>query len=81
MSKITEIVNGWKNVVFKDAEIEKLAKKRALICDECPSASTGKNFDLYKGEVVELKGYCTECGCPFMAKLRSEETKCDLNKW
>lgn len=81
MGKISNIVNGWKNVVFENPQAEALAKERAKICDTCEYASDAKNFDMHKGKIVELKGYCKDCGCPFKAKLRSINEKCNLGKW
>ena len=34
-AKISEIFNGWKNVVFPNEHIEKIAKARAAICATC----------------------------------------------
>jgi len=79
--KVSNIVNGWSNVVFKSPEVEALANKRAKICDTCPYASSGSVFDLEDEKVVELKGFCVKCGCPFKAKLRSINEICDINKW
>lgn len=66
MSKFTEIINGFKNLVWEDPKIEKLATDRALICSDCPS-----NVD----------NRCKECGCFLIAKVRSEYSKCPLSKW
>lgn len=66
MSKLKEILNGWSNVVWPNPKVEKLAMDRALICAECPS-----NKD----------NICGECGCPLIAKTRSEYSTCPLGKW
>ena len=80
--KITNIVKGWKNLVFKDPEIEKLAIKRANICDNCTYASTDETFDMSEdGDIISLKGYCKKCLCPFKAKLRSKQEICPIKKW
>lgn len=83
MGKISNIMGGWKNVVFKDPEVEKLAKERAKICDTCDYASEDNDsfFDLEKDKLVTYKGYCKKCLCPFKAKLRSVNEKCPINKW
>lgn len=66
--KLAEINDGWKNVIWKNKEVEKIAKERAKICSKCPS--------MY-GTI------CSECGCPIHAKTRSmvETNKCPLDKW
>jgi rRNA maturation endonuclease Nob1 len=66
MSKLQEILNGWKNVIWEKSEIEKLAMNRAVICSSCD-----KNVD----------NVCQSCGCPLIAKTRSEYSKCPEGKW
>ncbi len=65
-SKFDEIVSGWKNVIFKDKDVEKMANERALICAGCP---------------FNVNNICQECGCPLVAKTRSPQSKCPKNKW
>lgn len=67
MNVLKEIYNGWKNYAFKSPEIEKLAKKRAEICADCPKLTNKKT--------------CSVCGCYIPAKVRSEKSKCPLKKW
>ncbi len=81
MSKITDIVEGWTNVVFKNPEIEKEALRKAKICDGCEYSSDGTILDFEGDQVVEAKGYCKDCYCPFVALLRSPNKKCNQNKW
>lgn len=66
MSKLQEILSGWKNVIWEKPEIEKLAMDRAVICSSCD-----KN----------VNNICQVCGCPLMAKTRSEYSKCPDGKW
>ena len=33
--KMSEILNGWKNVVFPNEHVEQIAKARASICSGC----------------------------------------------
>lgn len=68
MNKFTEIVSGWKNLLFKTPEIEKVAKQRAKICSDC---------ELNNG------GSCSSCGCLLSAKTRSmsDTNKCPIGKW
>ena len=37
--KLKEIIDGWKNVIVNDPFVEKVAKKRAAICANCPEAT------------------------------------------
>ncbi len=66
VAKISEIFNGWKNVVFPNEEVEKVAKTRAAICAQCE---------------YNVKSRCKKCGCPLVAKTRSMQSDCPLKKW
>lgn len=70
MSKFQEIINGYKNLIWENPEIEKLAHDRALICAECD---------------ININNFCnTEkggCGCFIPAKCHSEYSKCPKGKW
>ena len=65
-NKLKEIYQGWKNLVWKDPEIEKIAKERALICARCP---------------FNVDNKCNKCGCYLPAKTRSINSKCPDGKW
>ena len=65
-SKVSEIFNGWKNVVFPNEHVEKIAKARASICGQCEH---------------NVKSRCMKCGCPLIAKTRSMQSHCPLKKW
>ena len=90
-STYTEIVNGWKNVIFPNKKVEYIAKARALICAECPLNVLGICSPLKKGKVVRDFVYKSKvrkegdeyagCGCPLEAKTRSLESKCPLGKF
>lgn len=64
--KLSSIYNGWKHLIWTSAEIEKIAKERAVICSEC---SHNKN------------GICRQCYCVISAKIRSKIEKCPVAKW
>lgn len=70
-NKLTEIIEGWKNVVFTDAEIELLSDERMKICNGCPH----KEINLLNIDI------CGLCHCPLIAKTRSPESKCPESKW
>ena len=67
---LKEIVSGWMNVIVKTDEVEQASIKRMKICDSCPSKTKQLGIDV-----------CDECSCPLIAKTRSMESRCPLNKW
>jgi len=67
MSQLSEIYDGWKNYVFQDPEVEKIARKRIAICVECKK--------------LNARNCCMICGCFMPAKTRSLKSKCLLHKW
>lgn len=66
MGKLQEIIEGWKNVIVKDAVIEEIALQRATACSVCP---------------YNKKNVCSKCGCPLIAKTRSPKSSCPDNRW
>lgn len=61
------IIEGWGNYLFPNAEVEMIAKTRALICSAC---------------TYNKLGLCTKCvgiPCPISTKTRSMDQTCD--KW
>ncbi len=66
--KYDEIKDGWTNWIWKNDEVEKIAKARALHCAACDS---------------NIINVCKECGCPLATKTRSmkETNSCPLKKW
>ena len=82
MAQISNIVNGWKNLFFKDDKIELIAEQRAKICVNCKYAKQNKLLIFVNDDIQEVQGYeCTKCKCPLSAKLRSENEKCPLKLW
>jgi len=47
---------------------EEEAKRRFLICEECP-------------ELIRLTQQCKKCGCFMKLKTKLEAAKCPLDKW
>ncbi len=70
MSQTKEILDGFYNLIFPDNEVEEIAKKRLVICYECPIRTNNK-CDKAKGG----------CGCYLAAKTRSVNSSCPKNKW
>lgn len=67
MSQLQEIYEGWKNYLFENPKVEKIAKKRIEICVNCEKFKTNHCCDI--------------CGCFMPAKTRSMSSKCPLSKW
>jgi hypothetical protein len=66
MGKLSEIIDGFKNLVWENPRIEKIAMDRAVICSDC---------------IYNVQNTCSQCGCFLIAKTRSEYSKCPMNKW
>lgn len=83
MIRLKAIIEGWKNYIFTDPEMEKKAVERAKICAQCPHAKRGtyqKQMSDYT--LKDIQGYmCDVCGCPLSTLLRQNEKGCELNKW
>lgn len=79
------IVSGWKNVIFKNKDIEELANVRAKICAGCPHANPEypfKKFVPQEKRIEIIKGLgCDICGCVLSAKTRQVLTSCPKGKW
>ena len=65
--KLQKIIEGWKNYIFPNEKVERIAKARALRCATC-------DFN-----ILEM---CMKCGgCPIAMKTRSMDSKCEINRW
>lgn len=67
---IRNFIKGWTNVILKDEQIEAIAAARLEVCNTCPLKVKQLSLDV-----------CSECGCPLVAKTRSPDSKCPLDKW
>ena len=67
MSKVSEIIEGWKNYTFPNPHIEAIAKERITICCEC--------------DKLRKNNTCMLCGCYMPAKVRSSKSHCRLKRW
>jgi hypothetical protein len=70
LEKLSQIYEGWKNLVFENPEVEKVAIPRLEICAKCPIRTNGA-CDSSKGG----------CGCVVSAKARCLDCKCPKGKW
>lgn len=84
---VLHILEGIKNSVFVNQEVEKIAAERYSICRGCPAISTNQD----KPEMNPVPGkyyspkrpdeHCTHCACNIHAKIRSLHTSCPIGKW
>lgn len=88
MSKAKDIIDGWKNYLMPaDKVVLSIAKKRAVICAECPAATHGLHTAILPDySINEIQGmYCSKekggCGCPLSTAVRSKDYTCPLDKW
>lgn len=77
LKKLSEIVEGYKNLVFENPEVEALAEQRLNECLTCDERSDKENSPEHIGSLA----YCKNCGCNLMAKTRSTKASCPLKKW
>lgn len=72
-----KILEGVKNRIFKDADVEHIAAERMSICETCPSLDpTG-----FKCIVPGTGPCCGLCGCSLSLKTRALSASCDADKW
>lgn len=77
--KANIIFDAWVNVF--NGFTTKEHKRRASVCDVCPSKEYRMYLDFIDDELKEVKGFtCIECGCPLVSKIRSKDN-CPLKKW
>lgn len=82
MSKLKNIIDGWKNYVFEDKDAKKLAESRAIKCAQCSMSVHGMVAEFLDDEVKQIKGMkCDVCDCPLSTKLRAREEVCPLGEW
>lgn len=83
--KLKSIYEGWKNFAFPSKEIEKMARKRAKICANCPHADPNHPFKAFTPEdnkIISIsKLGCKLCGCLISAKVRAPLERCPQKKW
>ena len=76
MTNLFTIIEAWRIANNPTKTQSELGKKRALICETCPSKKT------ITERFGELGIVCNECGCPIAKKVFTPKNKqCPLNKW
>lgn len=89
--KISQIIEGYKNLIVKDEDVEKLVKERSPICFNCPLNVNGYCSSNKQGLAIKDFVYGEElrykdneyygCGCYINAKIRSVDSQCPLGKF
>lgn len=67
-----QILEGFKNNMFKSEDVEAIAAEREAICKQCPHID-------YHGSQCLVPGTqpcCGKCGCSLKLKLRSLSSDC-----
>lgn len=77
MSKLSEIIEGWKNDLLPKEELKEIIRKnqqeRLSICINCEFNSTeGK---------INFLSTCKKCGCFLKKKTACLSCKCPIKKW
>jgi hypothetical protein len=72
-----QIAEGIKNKIFKNEDVEAVAKIRWQHCTLCPALDS-------KGAKCAMNGTqpcCADCGCSLGFKLRALSSSCPRGKW
>jgi hypothetical protein len=80
---LTNIVEGFKHLIYNDPDVEFLATERAKICAKCPFAEKSGIYSVViDNKTKNIQGMkCGKCGCNLSAKVRSVQDACPLGKW
>ena len=74
MGKTADICNGFKNLLFENEEIEKMAEERLKFCDNCEDIK-------YINKKLGVYPHCSHCFCWIPTLIRSETKHCKLGKF
>lgn len=80
LKHIDQVLEGIKNNIFKDDDIEIIANERWKICRECSLV----DFDGKNCAAPGTQPCCSECGCSLAFKMRALSTSCphpEGSKW
>ncbi len=67
-SVMEQIVDGWKNYIFRNPTTEEMGRERLKKCLTCEWRS-------------KISNRCKMCGCFIPTAVRSTPKKCPINKW
>lgn len=68
----SQILEGFKNNLFKSEHIEQIAEERFAICKACPFIDLEGSDCLVPG----TQPCCSKCGCSLKLKIRSLSSSC-----
>jgi hypothetical protein len=74
---LDKIAEGVKNKIFKNEDVEEIAKARWLECVHCPHLDEKGD----KCAIKATKPCCGKCGCSIGIKIRSLSSGCPVGKW
>ena len=74
---IPSILEGIKNRIFTNDDVEEIAKIRGNICETCHNFDTIGNSCAVPGTAP----CCADCGCILNLKVRSLSASCPIGKW
>ena len=74
---IGQIMEGVKNKIFKNEDIEEIARARWMDCSVCPHLDEKGD----KCAVRATKPCCGKCGCSMSLKTRALSSACPIGKW
>lgn len=81
MLQLYQIYKGWKNYIFKDPEVESIAKDRAKLCAPCLKYRHGAVLAWVGDDIETIQAaYCNICKCPLSALLRNLDKQCSDTK-
>lgn len=72
-----KILEGIKNKIFKNTDVEHIAAERMSICEACPDLDTEGSKCMVPG----TGPCCSLCGCSMSLKTRALSAGCDAGKW
>lgn len=72
-----KILEGIKNNIFKNADVEHIAAERMNTCAACPHLDTQGDTCIVPG----TQPCCKLCGCSLSLKTRALSAACDDGRW
>lgn len=73
-----DIISGiWFSQVWLNFKVEREARRRMLICNNCPHIDKVGSSCFVQGS----QPCCSQCGCSLEFKTHAPEAECPLNYW
>tara|TARA_R110000787_G_scaffold278211_1_gene387860 strand:- start:53 stop:472 length:420 start_codon:yes stop_codon:yes gene_type:complete len=77
LGNLDKIAEGIKNKIFKNDDVEAIAKLRWMECKLCPLLDKEGSSCAVPG----TKPCCSDCGCSISLKIRSMSSDCPKGRW